>query len=50
MNNDDIKRLEDKIDNLNHKVDSMQSDINTIKGFSKICTFCNLLSYRLENI
>ena len=33
MNNDDIEEWKDKVDDLNHKIDSMQSDIKTIKRF-----------------
>lgn len=35
MNNNDIERLEDKINDLNHKIDSMQSNINTISFSSR---------------
>lgn len=52
MNNDDIKKLEDKIDDLNHKIDSMQSDINTIKGFSKFMSFviCFLIGWEVNDM
>lgn len=52
MNNNDIERLEDKIDDLNHKIDSMQSNINTIKGFSKFVLFviCFLIGWKLNGM
>lgn len=52
MNNDDIKRLEDKIDDLNRKIDSMQSDIKTIKGFSKFVLFviCFLIGWKIYDM
>ena len=52
MNNDDVGRLKDKVDELNHKIDSMQSDINTIKGFSKFVFFviCFLIGWKVNDM
>lgn len=52
MNNDDIIELKDKVDELNHKIDSRQSDINTIKGFSKFMSFviCFLIGWKVNDM
>lgn len=52
MNNDDIEEWKDNLDDLNRKIDSMQSDIKTIKGFSKFVFYviCFLTGWGIRKL
>ena len=52
MNNGDIEEWKDNLDDWNRKIDSMQSDIKTIKGFSKFVFYviCFLIGWKMREI